>query len=59
MVIYRNLKQIKDEIPVLKKSIAFYEYAVFVEHLERVLPMLNSQKLGTATNGVKISVNVL
>jgi len=40
-VIYRSRNQIEDEIRVSKKAIAFYEHAVFAEHLESRLPMLN------------------
>ena len=40
-VIYRSRNQIENEIRVSKKAIAFYEHAVFVEHLESKLPILN------------------
>ncbi len=40
-VIYRRRNQIEEEIRVSKKAIAFYEHAVFVEHLESMLPVLN------------------
>jgi hypothetical protein len=40
-VIYRSRNQIEEEIRVSKKAIAFYEHAVFVEHLQSKLPMLN------------------
>ena len=40
-VIYRSRNQIENEIRVSKKAIAFYENAVFAEHLESMLPMLN------------------
>ena len=40
-VIYRSRNQIQQEIRVSKKAIAFYEHAVFVEHLESMLPVLN------------------
>lgn len=39
--IYRGRNQIADEIRVSKKAVAFYEHAVFVEHLESRLPILN------------------
>jgi hypothetical protein len=41
VVIYRSLNRIEDEVRVLKKAVAFYEHAVFAEHLESMLPMLN------------------
>ena len=49
-VIYRNRNRIEDEVRVLKKAIAFYEHAVFAEHLESMLPMLNqfTKRLKTA-----------
>ena len=40
-VIYRSRNRIEDEVGVLKKAVAFYEHAVFAEHLESMLPMLN------------------
>ena len=40
-VIYRSRNQIEQEVSVLKKAVAFYEHAVFTEHLESMLPMLN------------------
>ncbi len=40
-VIYRSRNRIEDEVRVLKKAVAFYEHAVFAEHLESMLPMLN------------------
>lgn len=40
-VIYRSRNQIEEEVRVSKKAIAFYEHAVFAEHLESKLPMLN------------------
>jgi hypothetical protein len=40
-VIYRSRNRIEDEIRVSNKAIAFYEHAVFAEHLESMLPMLN------------------
>lgn len=40
-VIYRSRNQVENEVRVSKKAIAFYEHAVFVEHLESMLPMLN------------------
>ena len=49
-VIYRSRNQIKEEIRVLEKATAFYEHAVFVEHLESMLPLLNqfTSRLKTA-----------
>ena len=40
-VIYRSRNQIEEEVRVSEKAIAFYEHAVFAEHLESTLPMLN------------------
>jgi len=40
-VIYRSRNQIEEEVCVSKKAVAFYEHAVFAEHLESMLPMLN------------------
>ncbi len=40
-VIYRSRNRIEDEVSVLKKAVAFYEHAVFADHLESILPMLN------------------
>ena len=40
-IIYRSRNRIEDEVRVSKKAIAFYEHAVFAEHLESMLPMLN------------------
>lgn len=40
-VIYINRNQIEKEVCVSKKAIAFYEHAVYAEHLESMLPMLN------------------
>jgi len=40
-IIYRSRNQVEDEIRVSKKAIAFYEHAVFDEHLESRLPILN------------------
>jgi dihydroorotase len=40
-IIYRSRNQIEEEIRVSKKAIAFYEHAVFTEHLESKLPKLN------------------
>ena len=40
-VIYRSRNRIEDEVSVSKKAVAFYEHAVFAEHLESMLPMLN------------------
>ena len=40
-VIYRSRNRIEDEVKVSKKAVAFYEHAVFAEHLESMLPMLN------------------
>jgi tetratricopeptide (TPR) repeat protein len=40
-VIFRSRSQIEEEVRVLKKAIAFYENAVFAEHLESKLPILN------------------
>ena len=40
-VIYRSRNQIEEEVDVSKKAVAFYEHAVFVEHLESMLPILN------------------
>jgi hypothetical protein len=40
-VICRSRNQIEEEICVSKKAIAFCEHAVFAEHLESMLPMLN------------------
>jgi len=39
--IYRSRNQIEEEVRVSKKAIVFYEHAVFAEHLESMLPMLN------------------
>lgn len=39
--IYRSRNQIEEEVCVSKKAVAFYEHAVFIEHLESMLPMLN------------------
>ena len=39
--IYRSRNQIEEEVRVSKKAIVFYEHAVFVEHLESMLPLLN------------------
>ena len=49
-VIYRSRNQIAEEVRVLKKAIAFYENAVFAEHLESKLPILNqfTRRLKTA-----------
>jgi len=41
VAIYRSRNQIEQEVRVLKKAVAFYEHAVFTEHLESMLPMLN------------------
>ena len=40
-VIYKSRNRIEDEVRVSKKAVAFYEHAVFAEHLESMLPMLN------------------
>ena len=40
-VIYRSRNRIEDEVNVSRKGVAFYEHAVFAEHLESMLPMLN------------------
>jgi hypothetical protein len=40
-VIYRSRNQIEEEVRVSEMAIAFYEHAVFAEHLESMLPMLN------------------
>ena len=40
-VIYRSRNQIEEEVGVAKKAVAFYEHAVFSEHLESMLPTLN------------------
>ncbi len=49
-VIYRSRNRIEDEVRVSKKAVAFYEHAVFAEHLESMLPMLNqfTKRLKTA-----------
>jgi hypothetical protein len=49
-IIYRSRNQIEEEVQVLKKAVAFYEHAVFAEHLDSMLPMLNqfTKRLKTA-----------
>ena len=50
--IYRSRSQIEEEVRVSKKAIVFYEHAVFAEHLESMLPMLNqfTKRLKTAAS---------
>ena len=40
--IYRSRNQIEDEIRVLKEAVAFYEYVVFIQHLDSRLSTLNA-----------------
>ena len=49
-VIYRSRNQIEEEVCVSQKAVAFYEQAIFAEHLESMLPMLNqfTKRLKTA-----------
>ena len=39
--IYRSRNQIEEEVCVSKKAVVFYEHAVFAEHLDSMLPLLN------------------
>jgi tetratricopeptide (TPR) repeat protein len=41
-IIYRSHGKIADEIRVLEKAVAFYEYVVFIQHLDSRLATLNA-----------------
>jgi tetratricopeptide (TPR) repeat protein len=58
-IIYRSQNKIKEEICISKKAIAFYENAVFNEHLESKLPILNqfTRRLNAAKSLLSLQHN--